>query len=95
MALMVLAVWPTGPRRTIGSSADEVHIAAAASLADVLERLGREFERSSGIRSRLDLASSGLLRAKIEAGAVVDVFLAAAVEDMDRLAKAGRLAPET
>ncbi len=69
-----------------------ITVFAASSLADVLEYLVVEFEHSNGVHVNLDFSSSGLLRAKITAGAEADAFLSASVKDMDLLQYKGFIA---
>jgi molybdate transport system substrate-binding protein len=53
-------------------------ISAAVSMKDAIEDLGRRFERSHpGVTLRFNLGASGELRQQIEAGAPVDLFIAA------------------
>lgn len=66
--------------------ASEITVSAAASLKDVLAVLGRDFSRRSGTKIAFNFASSGTLQRQIEAGAPVDLFLAAAAKPMDALA---------
>ncbi|KKL05210.1 hypothetical protein LCGC14_2608330 [marine sediment metagenome] len=94
-ALVVSAMWlGTASSRQRGGG-QEIYVAAAASMANALERLAKDFENSRGIRVRLVLASSGLLRKKIEAGARVDAFISASTRDMDLLESSGYVMPET
>ena len=88
-ALVVLAVWLGTTSSRQSGPGQEIYVAAAASVANALERLARDFEDSCGIRVRLVLASSGLLRKKIEAGARVDAFISASARDMDLLESSG------
>ncbi len=85
IALGICVVLPniTGAKHDDGH--EVITVFAAASLGDVLEYLAEEFERSSDVRVYLDFASSGMLRAKITAGAEADAFLSASVKDMDLL----------
>jgi molybdate transport system substrate-binding protein len=64
---------------------------AAASAAGIVEELGGEFERESGIPVRVSAASSSVLAKQIEEGAPADLFLSAHPEWLDHLAAAGRL----
>ncbi len=82
MAFAGVAVLPGNSGSKRHDSLEEITVFAAASLGDVLEYLAEEFERSSDIRVHLDFASSGMLRAKITAGAEADAFLSASVKDM-------------
>jgi molybdate transport system substrate-binding protein len=64
----------------------ELTVFAAASLREVCEDLGRQFEdEHPGIRVRLNLAGSQELRFQIEQGATADVFLSADVRHMRAL----------
>jgi molybdate transport system substrate-binding protein len=70
-------------------------VSAASSLTDVLAALNGEAEKSIGATVLLNFGGSGTLRKQIEEGAPADLFLSAASEDMDKLEKAGLLAPGT
>ncbi len=74
---------------------EEIYVPAAVSLGNAMERLARDFEDSYGIRVQLDLASSGLLRKRIEAGAPADAFVSASTRDVDLLENSGYLVSET
>lgn len=87
LALWVLGAGGDGRAAPSG----ELSVAAAASLTDAAKDLARDFERSHGVRVRLDFGSSGMLRKKIEAGAAIDVFLSASAKDTDALERAGHL----
>ncbi len=61
-------------------------VSAAASLKDVLARLGRDFQKTNpNAQLKFNFGSSGTLRAQIEAGAPVDVFIAADDANMNAL----------
>ena len=62
-----------------------VTVFAAASLTDVLGKLGEEFTASTGIPVRFSFASSSTIARQIEAGAGADVFFSADQEWMDYL----------
>ncbi len=78
-----------------GAQGREILVSAASSLTDVLTSLKPEAEAAAGARVVFNFGGSGMLRQQIEAGARVDVFFSAAAEDMDRLVKAGLVAPGT
>lgn len=59
------------------------------------EELGREFEKSTGIRVVYSFGSTGVLAKQIENGAPVDLFAAANVEFIDQLAGKGLLISDT
>jgi len=56
---------------------NELFIASASSLRNVLEELTAEFSKQTNIKANFITASSGKLSAQIEAGAPYDVFLSA------------------
>ena len=92
MAMAILFAAGSAARNARGQ---EIHVAAAASMAAVLQRLATDFEDSHGITVHLYLASSGLLRKKVDAGARFDAFISDSAMDMDLLAKSGYLAGDT
>jgi molybdate transport system substrate-binding protein len=68
--------------------AQEVTLSVAISLKDAIEELGRGFTATHpGVTLRYNFGASGDLQKQIEAGAPVDVFLAAAQRQMDELEK--------
>ncbi len=91
-ALIAAAFWPSHPRPAIAG--EPITVLAAASLADVLPVIGDSFEKANGRAVRFDFASSGILRAKIEAGARADLFIAASAAEMDKLQSSGRVRAE-
>lgn len=74
---------------------DEVRIAAAASLTEVLQEIGTAFEQSTGDKPLFDFAASSTLARQIQAGAPLDLFFSADEEKMDQLEKSGLLVPGT
>ena len=77
-----------------GASADRTTpnsliVSAASSLTPVLEPLSAAFERSSGVKVELNLASSSALAAQLVAGAPVDLFISADQVQMNRVAAEG------
>lgn len=63
-------------------------VSAAISLKDVLTRLAADFEKKNQpVKILYNFAGSGQLRAQIESGAPVDVFVSAAAGDMDKLSQ--------
>jgi len=94
-ALVVSAMWLGTASSRQTEAGQEIYVAAAASMANGLEILAKDFEDSRGIRVRLVLASSGLLRKKIEAGVRVDAFISASARDMDLLENSGYVMART
>jgi molybdate transport system substrate-binding protein len=62
-----------------------VTVYAAASLTSVLQSLGEEFSRASGVPVRFSFAASSVLARQIQSGAGADVFVSADQEWMDYL----------
>jgi molybdate transport system substrate-binding protein len=70
--------------------AQEVTISAAISTKEAVEELGRGFMAARpGVTLRYNFGSSGELQKQIEAGAPVDLFIAAAQRQTDELEKKG------
>ena len=68
----------------------EILISAAASLKDVMGSIKPAFEKTNpGIKLTFNYGASGQLRIQIENGAPADVFISAAVADMDTLERKG------
>jgi molybdate transport system substrate-binding protein len=65
--------------------AADITVSAAASLTNVFQEIGREFERANpGARVLFNFGASGPLLQQIARGAPVDAFAAADQESMDR-----------
>jgi molybdate transport system substrate-binding protein len=63
-------------------------VSVAMSLKDVLTRLAADFEKKNGpVKILFNFAATGQLRAQIESGAPVDVFVSASADDMDKLSQ--------
>jgi molybdate transport system substrate-binding protein len=70
------------------AGAQDVTLSVAVSLKEVTEELGRGFMAARpGVTLRYNFGASGDLQKQIEAGAPVDLFLAAAQRQMDELEK--------
>ncbi len=77
------------------ADAAELRVFAAASLADALGEIGRDYTTISGDQVQLNLAASSALARQLKEGASADVFFSADETKMDELAKAGLLAVDT
>jgi len=65
-----------------------IMVSAAISLKDVLTKLAPNFEKKNeSLTILFNFAASGPLRAQIEGGAPVDVFISAAAGDVDKLSQ--------
>ena len=63
-------------------------VSAAISLKDVLTKLAPDFEKKNApLKILFNFAGSGPLRAQVEGGAPVDVFISAAASDVDKLSQ--------
>ncbi len=63
----------------------EIVVSAAASLKNCLEEILPEYEKQSGDTVLLNLGGSGTLRAQIEKGAPVDLFISANQQNVNML----------
>src|SRR5690242_8323296 len=82
VAVVLVLVAATGAR------AQELTLSVAVSLKEAVEELGRSFVATRpGVTLRYNFGASGDLQKQIEAGAPVDVFLSAALRQMDELEK--------
>ncbi len=73
--------------------AEEILVAAAADLNQVLPVIAERFERESGNRVKLSFGSSGNFFAQIQNGAPFDVFFSADIDFPKRLEAAGVTEP--
>lgn len=73
---------------TTWARAQEVNVAAAISLKESLTECAQEFEKESKTHVRFTFGGSGELAAQIEQGAPIDLFIPAAQDQIDQLAKA-------
>jgi len=74
-----------------GKEQREITVHSASSLTDAMQVIAREYEKKSGIKVNLNLASSGFLQKQIEGGAPGDVFVSAGKAQMDALQEKGLL----
>ncbi len=85
--LSVLAVVAAFALASVGREGDQpLHVAAAADLHLAFTEIGRVFEAETGKKVVFIFGSTGLLTRQIEQGAPVDVFAAADVKFVDKLA---------
>jgi molybdate transport system substrate-binding protein len=76
-------------------SAAEVRVFAAVSLTDALHAIAAKYEPTSGDKLLFNLAGSNVLALQIHHGAPADIFFSADEAQMDRLAQAGEIAPDS
>lgn len=75
--------------------ADEILVAAAASLTDALKEIGNAYQQNRKDRVNYTFGSSSMLARQIEEGAPADIFFSADLAQMDKLEKSRRLEPST
>jgi molybdate transport system substrate-binding protein len=93
--LAAVLAFPCGCRRAPTGKKQEVAVAAAANLTEVLAEIGTAFEAQTGIHPVFSFGSTAQLAIQIEHGAPFDVFAAADAEHITRLDQKGLLAPGT
>ena len=81
------ACGPAGPESAAETT--EIHVAAAANLSKAFPAIAQAFEHGHGIRVICTYGSTAYLAHQIENGAPFDVFAAADVEHVERLAERG------
>ena len=92
IALLLLIAAPvTAPARETGG----ITVFAAASLTDVMQQIGKNYEAVSGKHVTFSFAGSMILARQIEASAGVDLFISADVDSMDYLDAKGLIARGT
>lgn len=70
----------------------ELHVSAAASLTDVMNEIGKDYEAEHpNVKVVFNYGSSGALQQAIENGGDADLFFSAAQKQMNALEKAGLL----
>lgn len=75
--------------------ADPIVVSAAASLADVLKEISRDYQARSKQALRFNFGPSSGLARQIHQGAPADIFFSADMAQMDGLGKKGLLEPAT
>ena len=71
-------------------------ISAAASLKDAMEDIKKQYSKEkSNVTLNINYGSSGTLQQQIEQGADVDLFMSAAVKQMEALSSKGLLLEDT
>jgi molybdate transport system substrate-binding protein len=99
-AICLLALAGCAPSKaatapTTGAVPAELNVAAASSLADVLERSAPAFEAAHDVKIVFNTGASGVLQKQIEGGAPADVFVSASPSQVDSLVEEGLIAAET
>jgi molybdate transport system substrate-binding protein len=89
LLFLLVSAFAWGAAPAAGVPAKPVTVFAAASLADVMDELGREFTKAGGAPVRFSFAASSTLARQIESGAPAELFLSADREWMDYLEQRG------
>lgn len=79
----------------VEASAATLSISAASSLTEALEELKTLYAEQSKDKLQFNFGSSGALQKQIEEGAPCDLFISAALSQMDALEKQDLLVPES
>ena len=91
LILALVAALSCGAATAAQPGSRPVTVFAAASLTDVLGKLGDEFTKSTAVQVRFSFAASSILARQIAAGAGADVFVSADPEWMDYLEQRGHI----
>lgn len=91
--LLTVTIAGCGPKEAQKEAA--LTVSAAASLQDVMTEIKEIYAQESKTVITYNFGASGALQKQIEQGAPVDVFISAAVQNMDGLEKKGLLLNDT
>lgn len=91
LALCGLQVTCGGAARdgATADSSEPLLVAAASNLSGVIEPIGEEFARQTGIAVKFNFGATAQLAQQVEHGAEFDLFAAADVAHVDQLVKSG------
>jgi molybdate transport system substrate-binding protein len=85
-----------GTMTTFAANTVELNISAAASLKDALLDIQKLYEaKQPNVKLIINLGSSGKLQTQIEQGAPADLFISAAIKQMDALEKENLIVKKT
>lgn len=91
VSLLLLGTWSVFAVAPV-----ELNVSAAASLKDVLTDIQKLYEaKQPNVKISFNFGSSGKLQTQIEQGAPADLFISAAVKQMDNLEKENLIAKKT
>ena len=82
ITLVLLAFFPTP-----SAGAENILVLSAASLGPAVTEIAKDFSRRTGIVTRVSTGSSGTLARQIIQGAPADIYIGAATQWIDRLAR--------
>jgi len=87
--IWVMACWgglaATGCRRGTDRRSNMIDVVVAASLADVVDEIGRACQSADGTQIRVTSGASGVLCEQVRSGARCDIFIPADAAYIDRL----------
>ncbi len=95
LLILLVSAFAWGPAVAADTPAKPITVFAAASLTNVMDELGREFTKSSGVQVRFSFAASSTLARQIESGAGAELYLSADQEWMDYLEQRGHIQAAT
>ncbi len=78
-----------------GGDGEEILVFAAASLTDVVERLGEEYTEKEGVKVSFNVGGSTTIAQQIIRGAPADAIISAGPRPMDALEERGLIIPGT
>jgi molybdate transport system substrate-binding protein len=84
--LFAVAAWSLAP---LPALAADVTVFAAASLADAMKEIAKDYQRDKGKTVAVSLAASSVLARQIEASSGADIFISADLDWMDYLDQKG------
>jgi molybdate transport system substrate-binding protein len=93
LILCAAAVWLAAS--ALAATAQTLTIAAASDLQAVLPAIAHDFEKQTGVTTRLTFGSSGNFFSQIRNGAPFDVFLSADLEYPQQLVNGGQALADT
>src|SRR5579862_2065088 len=70
---------------SLSAAAEPVRVGAAISLKDSLDKIVAEYKSDAGKDVEVNYGSSGQLATQIEGGAPIDLFISAAMKQVDDL----------
>jgi molybdate transport system substrate-binding protein len=85
LSLLIALLVEGKPVHPASAQAREIVVAAAISLSEAFNEIGRLYHDRTGDTVTFSFASSGELEKQIEAGAPVDAFASAGEKEMDQL----------
>ena len=87
---------PKEPEKAAADGQTEVQVFVAASLKNVMEELGKQYEKENpSVKLVFQADSSGKLLSQIQEGYACDIFFSAAQKQMDTLEEEGKLVEGT